>query len=369
MKISTSAGNLRKALAFVAKHSDGGMTIPVLGCVLMNAREGQMTLRSTNLNVWASTTISVDIDAPGEALVNAATLYALVGKIGKDAAIYMALDNNILMVTSGKSRSRMRCLPVEDFPQMPEAKNPRSFDIDPNKFAAMISATLSAASNEATRYYLCGAQLAFVGKNVLRIAATNGHLAAMAYADIANPSADRLSAIIPTSAAEGMLALCKSASDSVSISIYENFASIHLASGEQLLTRVIDGTFPDIERIRPSGVRLRPVVDRDSLASALASAIVFRDQRTGVVKLTFADGELNVECRSEDKGEGRFPADTDYDGERIEIGVNSKYLADAVSSLSSDTVVFGLTDAGTPFSIQSAIGARDISIIMPVPVR
>lgn len=369
MKLSVSAADLRKALAFVAKHSDGGMTIPVLGCVLMSASEGRLSLRSTNLNAWASTAIPVDIDAPGDALVNAATLYALVGKISKDAAISMLLDGGILTVTSGKSRSKLPCLPVEDFPQTPEAKDPRSFDIDHEKLAEMIHATISAVSDEKTRYYLCGLHLSFVEKSVLRITATNGYRAALFHADIVNPGADGLQAIIPTSSAEGILALCKSATEPVSLSIYDNFVSIRLGSGEELLTRVIDGTFPDVDRVRPSGVRLRPVVDRESLSSALASAIVFRDARNGAVKLTFADGELNVECCSGDKGEGRFPADTDYDGERIEIGVNAKYLADAVASLSSDTVVFGLTDAGSVFTLQSSIEGRDTNIIMPIRVN
>jgi DNA polymerase-3 subunit beta len=368
MKISVSANDLRKALAFVAKHSDGGMTIPVLGCVLMSASGGRLTLKSTNLNAWASTSIPVDIVVAGGALVNAATLYALVGKIAKDAAISMMLDDGVLTVTSGKSRSKMPCLPVEDFPAMPDVKEPKSFDIDHEKLAKMIYATISAASNEEARFYLCGLHLSFIEKGVLRITATNGHRAALVHADVANPGPDRLQAIIPTSSAEGMLALCKSATEPVSVSIYDNFVSIRLGSGEELLTRVIDGTFPDVDRVRPSGIRLHPVVDRESLASALASAIVFRDARNGAVKLTFADGELNVECRSGDKGEGRFPADTDYDGERIEIGVNAKYLADTLASFSSDTVVFGLIDAGSVFSVQTSVGSRDVNIVMPCRV-
>jgi len=365
MKFTASSSDLRKALAFITKCSDGGMVIPVLGCVMLSAADGKLSMRSTNLNTWGSTSIQAEVATAGETLVNTRILNSLVGKVGKDVTMTMTLDNSVLTVAAGKSRSKIYCLPVADFPLMPEPKNMRSFDIDQKVLATLIDATITAVGVEETRYYLKGIHLSFIGKNALRVAATDGHRASLAYAEVENPGPDDLNAIIPTSAAEIILSLCKSATAQISVSIYDNYVSVRLGSGEEFLTRVIDGTFPDIERIRPSGVTLRPVVDRESLSSALASAVIFASETNGV-KLTFADSEMNVEATSVAKGEGRFPVDIDYDGERFEIAVNAKYLATAIASIPSDTIVFGFSNAVAPMSIQSSIGSRNINIVMPI---
>ena len=372
MKIRVNRNDLHKALAFVAKHADKGLTIPVLGCVLLTASGGKLSVMATNLEAWATAPCAADIEAEGGALVRADTLAPLVAKMKADAAISLHTEGNHLVALSGKSRSRIEMMPVQDFASaaLPRIEDRSTFTMDAKRMAEMLGAVLPAADDGTKAFYLAGVSLSFNDKGELRAAASDGNRAAMVYQEFATGALERdTQTIIAIRSAEGIFALCKSAPGSVTVSIAQAMFSVVMESGETLLTKVIDGTFPDIERLRPYGQKLRATIDRESLSDALGSALVFSDNALRKsVKLNLSEGGSFIESMAEGRGDGRFPVDCEYEGKDFVIGVNARFLADAIGSMDNETLVFGFRDAGSPISIQTAVGARDIGIIMPVRI-
>lgn len=335
--------DLARLLGSVIKAVETRNTIPILGTVRLIADGTTLTVTGTNLDVE----IAGSVPATGtlSACVDAKLLSGIVSKAGSE--ISMETDTGQLVVKSGRSRFKLPTLPVEDFPSFNHGDFPVTFEAD---LAALFAPVAFAMSAEETRYYLNGIYL-----EPTAATATDGHRLAHAKAD--------LPAFQPIIVPRKTVGILPKGSATVSVST----TKIRVSSGDTTLTsKLIDGNFPDYQRVIPTQNDKIVLVDRAALASAVARVATVSGERGRAVKLEVVPGAINLSVRGD--AEATDSVEADYSGEPIEIGFNAAYLSELLANLTGETVRIALNDAGSPTLFTSADDDRVRAVLMPMRV-
>lgn len=348
MRINVPRGDLARLLAQVSKVVEARNTIPIISCVRLVASDGRLTATATDLDIEARGSIAVDGD-DAAFCVNARMLTDIVGKIAGET-VAIAAEPGQITVTSGRSRFKLQTLPVQDFPDITAGQFGEPFKID---LAALFAPVQFAISTEETRFYLNGIYLHGNGTELTAVA-TDGHR--LSRNRIANP-ADIPGVIVPRK----MVGLVPKGEIGVEVSD----TKIRLSSGDLVLTsKLIDGTFPDYERVIPSGNSKKVGVDRDAIMRASDRVALVSNERERGAKLTIAPGQIVLTLRgATDEASEEIAAD--YDGEPLDIGFNARYLSEVVSIFPAGQVCLGLEDAGAPALITADAAPGLLAVLMP----
>lgn len=346
----------RAQLARLIKHADRAVesrnTIPILSNVLLTAADGKLTITATDLDVIATASGQAEVAAPGKITVGSKLLSDIANKPG-GSLVDFKLEPGFLIVKAGRSRFKLATLPAEDFPDGGKADYDAEFETD---LGALFSQVAFAISNEEIRYYLNGIYLAG-GKGGLTAVATDGHRLAKAVTD-SDTTFDGV--IVPRKA----VALIGAGPAAVSVS--QN--KIRIAQGDfSLVSKLIDGTFPDYQRVIPTGNDKAVTVDRDEMMRAAERVVTISSERGRAVKLSIAPGSVAFAARSE-VGEAADEIEAQYSGEPVEIGFNSAYLRDMFAALPAGAVEVRLADNGSPALVTSPAVEGWLGVLMPVRI-
>ena len=345
--------DLARAVGAVAKVVEARNTIPILSNILLDAGDGKLKVTGTDLDIEASTSAEATVDVPGRLTVNAKLLGDLAKKATGD--VTMTLDDGRLIVKYGRSRFTLQTLSAEDFPDLGLPKFDAEFDID---LAALFAPVSFAISTEETRYYLNGVYLnAADGRSVA--VATDGHRLAKHVGPIL-PAFDGI--IVPRKT----VGLIPKGTVTVSVSS----TKIRISSGDLILTsKLIDGTFPDYERVIPTTERNDKVVtvDRDSIMKAADRVATVSSERGRAVKMTIAPGSVRLVVNSADAGTAEDEIEAEYSGDPLDIGFNAQYVRDVFGTLPAGPVSLALADSGSPALVTGG-GEGLTLVIMPMRV-
>lgn len=333
MRVSISKADLTHLLGAVTKVVEHRNTIPILSNVVLAVADGRLTAKATDLDIEAQASIAVLDATDGTTTVEA----KLLADIAKRAAgdITMEIDGDTLLVKSGRSRFKLQTLPVEDYPTLDAGKFDVEFDID---IASLVEPVKFAISNEETRYYLNGVYLHVVD-GALTAVATDGHR--LARNTIVAPVAGWDGVILPRK----LVSMMPSGVVKLALSQHK----VRITTADAVLTsKLIDGTFPDYQRVIPTGNDKKMVVCRDALLAATERVSVITSERGRTVKLSVGNGTLGLASSNADAGSGEDEVPNQYDAEPLEIGFNAQYLAEALRTLPSGDVTFAFNDPGSP---------------------
>lgn len=372
MKFSVEKGALLKAIGHASRVVEKRNTVPILSNVMLRAEAGQLTLTSTDLDLEMFLSIEAEIEKPGCTTVPANLLHDIVRKLSGERVSFVLddSDGNQMKVSSGRSNIKLFCLPETDFPIL----NAGTFDVNFTMASAdlrrLISRTGFAVSTEETRYYLNGiffhTKEEDSGRQVLRAVATDGHRLAMCQMDAPEDSGGMPAVIIPRKAVgefDKLLDLGKEAQISVSSQ------KLRLEVGGCVMTtKLIDGTFPDYERVIPRGNNIIATAPKKELAMAADRVSTVSSEKSRAVKLSFQDGELSLIVTSPDFGNAEETMKIDYDADKLDIGFNNKYLQDILSNVPGDNVRLELADAGSPTLIREGDTKDIMYVLMPMRV-
>lgn len=352
MRLSLPRQDLTRLLTAVTKVVETRNNIPILGNVLLSVDDGQFSARATDLDIEVSTSIPVLDALHGSTTVNAKLLSDIAKKAGSDVSL--ELSDDTLMVKSGRSRFRLQTLPVDDFPSFAAGGFDVEFDVD---LASLVAPVSFAMSTEMTRYYLCGVCLE---GNEDRIAATatDGHRMATKTAD---PVAAFKSVILPAK----LVSILPRGTVRVSLSD----TKIRVTSEDGVITsKLIDGTFPDYERVIPCSNDKVISVAPDAVKAALGRVSVMLSERGKGAKFAISDNRIALTVANPDGGNATEDVDVSYAGEPIEIGFNSQYVADVLSLFPAGTVNIALADSGSPALLTSAGSPGVRAVVMPMRI-
>lgn len=372
MKVTLERNHLLKSLGHVHRVVERRNTYPILANVLIKAQDGKLDLRATDLDIEVTESVPAMVGTAGSTTVPAHTLYEIVRKLSDGAEVRLETEGGEqLLVSSGRSRFNLACLAPDSFPDLKSGAFTHSFAIPVASLRELIERTQFAISSEETRYYLNGIYMHTLevdGETVLRAVATDGHR--MARAETAAPAgaAGMPGIIVPKKTVSEVQKLLDGAEGDVEVEISDTKIRFTLGS-VVLLSKLIEGTFPDYDRVTPKNNDKRMLVDRGSFATAVDRVSTIASDRGGkAVKLTMHEGQLELSVTNPDHGTASEELAVDFEPEGFEIGFNARYLLDIVGQIRSDSAVFLFNDAGSPTLVKEDGEAKALYVLMPMRV-
>lgn len=351
MKFTIERAALTKAINAVRNIVENRNTIPILGNFLLSANNQRLSVTATDLTICATSTVDADIEDEGEICIDAKLMTDIAKKAG-NSEISINLEAGKLIVKSGRSRFSLETLPADDFPRLRNKQYDAEFEMD---VASLFAPVKFAMSTEETRYFLNGVFFHNAKGNATAVA-TDGHRMAR----YIGPEAPAFPAVIvPTKTVmnvpEGVITV--SVSDRDIMFSTKDF---------EMTSKVIDGTFPDYERVIPQNNENVIIVDRDEILRASDRVVSISNEKGRGVKLSFGSGCVGLSAHST-VGDAQDEVEAEYDGEEIEIGINSQYLKDMLAALPSGVVRFHLLDGRSPAVVTGALENWD-GVLMPLRV-
>jgi DNA polymerase-3 subunit beta len=372
MRVILERSNLLKSLNHVHRVVERRNTIPILSNVLLNASGAILEMKATDLDLEVTEATAASVERAGATTVPAHLLYDIVRKLPEGAEVMVRTDEdgNAMSVISGRSSFRLQCLPQSDFPELTAGSFSHIFRIDSAALKTLIDKTQFAISTEETRYYLNGIYFHAIetgGKLKLRAVATDGHRLARAEMDAPAGSEGMPGVIIPRKTVSELQKLVDVPDVAVAVELSDT--KIRFTIGSVVLTsKLIDGTFPDYQRVIPTGNDKTLVIDRASFAAAVDRVSTISSERGRAVKLSISDGQLTLTVNNPDSGSATEELAADYSSDPIEIGFNARYLLDVAAQLTGNDARFMLADAGSPTLIQDTADENTLYVLMPMRV-
>jgi len=372
MRILLERSNLLKSLAHVHRVVERRNTIPILSNVLLRADGAALALRTTDLDLEITESTPASVEQGGATTVPAHLLYDIVRKLPDGAEVMLKTDESgaSMTVISGRSSFRLQCLPESDFPSLTAGSFSHSFQLAASALKGLIDKTQFAISTEETRYYLNGIYLHAVesgGALKLRSVATDGHRLARAEIEAPAGTEGMPGIIIPRKTVSEVQKLLDDPEATAAVELSDT--KIRFVIGSVVLTsKLIDGTFPDYQRVIPTGNDKLLVIDRQSFSSAVDRVSTISAERGRAVKLSIGDGQVTLTVNNPESGSATEELAADYGSDPIDIGFNARYLLDVAGQLSGSDARFLFADAGSPTLIQDTADADALYVLMPMRV-
>jgi DNA polymerase-3 subunit beta len=342
-------------------------TLPILSNVLLEKQGGQLTLVATDIEIQI-TTISENVggEEQGSVTVAAKKLQDILRSLPESAQITLDLDEKRLLLKAGRSRFSLQTLSAEDFPRMAiAAGEEKTFSVTQRDFRYLIGKTQYAMATQDVRYYLNGLMLMVDGKE-LRCVATDSHR--LAYNSMAiETDLPRQEMILPRKTVLELNRLLSDNEAPLKISVGGN--QIRFEFGKTvLLSKLIDGKFPDYERVIPTGLAQIMLADRQSLHTAMSRVAILTNEKFCGVRVILADNVLKIVAANAEQEEAQEELEVEYAGEPLDVGFNVTYLLDVFNNLAGDKVQWSFNDANSSSLITMPDNERFKYVVMPMRI-
>jgi DNA polymerase-3 subunit beta len=360
---------LLKPLGHIYSIVERRNTIPILSNVLIETNSSKVSFTATDMDMDIVETARCIVSTQGKVTVSAHTLYDIVRKLTDGSEISIKLTDTNLEVSAGKSKFILPTLPVDDYPIMSEIENVSKFFIQSVDLASLIDNTKFAISLEETRYYLNGIFLHVpdANKDKLRAVATDGHRLAQAEIPLPNGAENIPSIILPRKAVGEIRKLTDLTDGSVEIIISDTKAKF-IFPNTILTTKLIDGTFPDYQRVIPKENLNKLMVSKSEFSKAIDRVSTVSIEKSRAVKLSLINNLLSLNVSSHDLGNASEELEIDYNYENLEIGFNAKYLLDIAAQIQGKEIEILLSDSASPALITDPDQDGVIFVLMPMRV-
>ena len=345
-------------------------TIPILANVLIEAKDKELHLVATDLEVALRSKCDASIAKPGALTLPAKKLYEIVKSL-PETEIRVSEEKNGVKVAADRFESRMQTLPKEDFPTLPQPTGTSGTILPRTILKEMIAKTQFAITGEDTRFFLNGA-LFVLGPETMSLVATDGHRLALVSAkrDAKSSKADvEAKPILPKKTLGELLRLLAESEGDITFEHGENHLFFDVG-GRTLISRMIDGQFPAYERVIPKGNDKHIEFERDRLTNAVKRVALLSNERSRAVKFQIERGKVDVSSSSPELGEARESLPVDYAGTSLQICFNAQYVLDFLAAVATDTVALDLKDEVSQ-AIMTPLGTDGYDstyVIMPMRV-
>lgn len=344
-------------------------TIPILANVLMDAKNGEVKLAATDLEVGLRSRCEATVEKGGALTLPAKKLYEII-KALPDTDVRIEEDKSGVKVAAERFDSRLATMPTDDFPAMPEAGGTDGATLPRDAMRQMIAKTQFAITGEDTRYFLNGALLVLKPAE-MSLVATDGHRLALVTVprEKADGTADERIILPKKTLLELGRLLAEGGGDEVRFARGENHLFFEVG-GRVLVSRMIDGQFPAYERVIPKGNDKRIEFERDRLTSAVKRVAILSNERSRAVRFQVAPGEVTVTSNSSEFGEAKEVIPVEYQGPAMTICFNAQYVLDFLSVADTDVVTLQFKDEMSQ-AVMQPVGAEGYEytyVIMPMRI-
>jgi len=342
-------------------------TLPILSNVLLSRTDTHVEFVATDIEI--EITAGTTVESPGEAktiTVGARKLLDILRALPEGSEVSLALQDKRLQVKSGKSRFNLQTLPAEDFPRLAAAGGAGTkFSVPQKLLRSLLGLVQYAMAQQDIRYYLNGL-LMVIEDGQLRLVATDGHRLAFASREVGGKELGRQEVILPRKTIIELSKLLDDSDDPVVIELSASQAKFSFGK-VLLISKLVDGKFPDYARVIPQGQQKKLKLDRAALLAALQRAAILTSDKFRGVRWVLGDGSLKINCSNTEQEEAQEELDVSYKGETIDIGFNVGYLLDVLNNLDVAEIECGLGDANS--SALFTIPGRDDFKYVVMPMR
>ena len=364
MKFSINREQLLKPLQQVAAVVERRQTLPVLSNVLLEVASGRLSLTGTDLELELVARLDLGADAQdGETTVPARKLVDICKSLPAEAEIRIESDGERFLLKSGRSRFTLSTLPANEFPNLEEEEGGATFSIPPATMRQLIDRTAFSMAQQDVRYYLNG-MLFELGDNRLRTVATDGHRLAMCDAEVEGLK-DKAQVILPR---KGVMELSRMLGDTageVQVTVGKNHVRI-LAGEITFTSKLVDGKFPEYDRVVPKNSQRLVVADRETLKQAFGRVAILSNEKYRGIRVQLAEGSLRIQANNPEQEEAEEEVSVDYSGGELEIGFNVSYLLDVMNSLQGEAVEISLGDSNSSALLTDPAWRNAIYVVMPM---
>jgi DNA polymerase-3 subunit beta len=373
MKVTVLQENLARGLGIVSRAVSPRSTLPVLANVLIATDEGRLRLSATNLEMGITCWIGAKIEEDGSTTVPARTLADLVGTM-PDPQVVLTLNsqNQTLNVRSGASTNDIKGIDAQEFPPLPVPDFEDAIQINVSDFKEMIHQVAFAASTDEARPVLMGVLLT-VEKDQITMAAADGFRLSVRKAALSSSVPALVSAIIPARALNELARIASDGEQMIQMVLPKGRGQVVFrVKDAELVSQLIDGTFPDYQQIIPRSHKSRTLVSTASLLKACRQAEIFAREGSNVVRLNIKTngemqpGEVEISAHSEETGSNETLVEATVDGIPLLIAFNVKYLREVLEVVKSPNVAIETSAQNAP-GVVKPVGDDDfLHVIMPM---
>lgn len=378
MELAIERSSLLNGLSLVQGIVERRTTVPILGNVLIESKDGLLQLAATDLEVGIRTAIPCNSTTQGTITLNARKLFEIVREAAATEILLRSLDKDWVEIKCGRAKFKMMGLDPRSFPAMPgqgeaqagkgaQRKTQKAeLSIGTDILSAMIDRTIFSVSPDETRYNLSGVYIESPALGACRMVATDGHRLAMIDREVIDFTMEG-GAILPRKGLTELRKLLDLAGEANVTLLIESQLGWLKRGTTELSMRLVEGEFPDYRGVVPKESKYAVTVGRDALQAAIKRAAIFSSERYHGVKLALAKGEMTVSSTSPELGEANETIDADFKGEEFSVGFNSAYLLHALGVLHAESdVVLGLTDEVSPGVLTTPIDSGFKYVVMPM---
>lgn len=364
MKLSIARESLLRPLQAVIGVVERRQTMPILANVLLVATDGELAITATDLEVeLVARTSAAESVSPGEITVPGRKLLDICRALADDAVVKIQLDGDRLTIRSGRSRFVLSTLPAADFPVIDDIQAGTTLRLRQDDVARLLEKTHFAMAQQDVRYYLNGLLLE-VRKEHVRAVATDGHRLALSEITLEKAASREQQVIVPRKGVQELQRLLGHGEE-LDLSIGSNHVRAEIGD-IQFTSKLIDGRFPDYERVIPNPKGNVVLASREELRKALQRAAILSNEKYRGIRLELSADRVKVQANNPDQEEAQDEVEVKYPGDPIEIGFNVNYLLDALAAVDGDEVEIGLMDANSSCLIHTPGKTQTRYVVMPM---
>ena len=364
MKFSLSREALLKPLQLVVGVVERRQTLPILSNVLLSLEGSRLSVTGTDLEVEIiGYTDAAGAEEGGEVTVSARKLLDICRSLPEGAKVDIASSDGKAQVKSGRSRFTLATLPANEFPSVDNGENNLEFDIETATLKNLIESTSFAMAQQDVRYYLNG-MLWEVSGDKLRAVATDGHRMALCDATCETGVTELTKAILPR---KGVMELARLVSDDGSVRVAMGSNHIRVNGEDYCFTsKLVDGAYPDYDRVLPKGGDKLVVGERAELKQAFGRTAILSNEKYRGVRIMLSNGAIRMVANNPEQEEAEEVVGVEYAGEELEIGFNVSYLLDVLNVLKGEGVKMTLSDSSSSALVEDSADGSAVYVVMPM---
>lgn len=367
MKVRVPLDELSRKMNAISSVVPAKTTMPILSTVLMSAEKTGFTISATDLDISVTSNVKGSVEREGKVAAPAKKLAEIVKSLGGEEVLLEA-EGERVTISCGKSRFAVNARGADDFPKLPKQESKTSVSIDPEIIAALVHKTTYAVSTDLTRPALCGV-LWEVDRKGIGMVSTDGHRLARVEIAMDLGSVTKTDVIVPPKALATMRSYAEGEKE-VRTSIGENSINFDMQE-TSIYSRLLEGPFPNYQRVIPAKNEKELIVSRSALAEATKRVSILADTLTRQVVFSIAKKKLTLNVSTQELGEAHEEIEASFSAEPMEVGYNANYILDILRTIDSEEIVFLLDRPDSAALVKPAGDGgnmKQLCIIMPLRI-
>ncbi len=366
MNIKINRDTLLKPLSSVSSIVERRHTLPILSNLLLEAKQDKIVLTATDLEMQISLSVQTAVGGELSTTVSAKKLLDICRSLPENADITMATQENRIQVKTGKSRFNLQTLPANDYPVMTKAASAgTTIQIGQKSLKRLFKQVEFAMAQQDIRYYLNGL-LFEVNGNRLNVVGTDGHRLSFTSTELST-SYEKQEIILPRKTVIELIKLLDESEEEVTIELANGQANF--AFGDiRLISKVIDGKFPDYTRVIPVGHQNSFTVDRMMILLSMQRASILSNEKYRGIRMVLSNNSLKLISTNSEQEEAEEELEINYAGSSLDIGFNVTYMIDVLNNVGSENVVFSFADANSSCLVTVENDSDYKYVVMPMRI-